>query len=66
MWLLTFKTDSGPVRSASKIFSTRLEALARARKLGLYIADKTDDWQYVSGRGVLYGVQYNWSVELAA
>lgn len=66
MWVLTFKTLCGPVRVASKIFRTRLEALAGARKLKQFTAGKTDDGQYLAGTGSLHGVEYMWSIELAA
>jgi hypothetical protein len=65
MWILTFKTLCGPVRMASKIFQTRLEAMAGARKLRQFTTDKTDDGQYLAGTGLMHGVEYMWSVEQA-
>ena len=65
MWVLTFKTLCGPVRMASKIFQTRLEALTGARKLKQFTTCKTDDGQYLTGTGWLHGVEYMWSIELA-
>jgi len=66
MWVLTFKTLSGPVRSFSKIFCTRFEALSGARKLKDFSAQKTNDAQYIAGTGSLHGIAYTWSVEMAA
>lgn len=66
MWVLTFKTLTGPVRMASKIFQTRLEAMTGARKLKQFAADKTDDAQYIAGTGTMHGIEYMWSIELAS
>ncbi len=65
MWVLTCKTLSGPVRMASKICQTRLEAMSAVRKFKQFIVDKTDDGQYIAGSGSLHGVEYMWSIELA-
>lgn len=65
MWVLTFKTLSGPVATAGKIFRTRLEALTGARKLKEFKADITGDPEYIAGTGKLHGTEYTWSIELA-
>ena len=64
MWVLTFKTSGGPVRSAGKIFRTRFEALSGARKLKNFTADRIDDAGFISGTGKLHGIEYTWSIEM--
>lgn len=65
MWVVTCKTLSGPVSTACKICQSRLEAMSAVRKFKQFTADKTDDGEFMTGTGLVNGVEYRWSIEMS-
>lgn len=64
MWVVTFRSLCGPIKKASSVCSTRMEAIFKVSKLNKFRPVSIADSRHLTGTGSIHGIFYEWSVDL--